>query len=106
MSNTNTAINGAKWTSVSTLINTILSFVQVAIIARFLLPSAFGTVAVSTMVISFLSIFVHFGFANSIIYKQEEDKKSLSTIYYFNLIKICTIFNTKFIFKISFNINK
>lgn len=86
MSNKNKAIQGAKWTTISTVINTILQFGQVAVIARILAPSAFGIVSISTLVISFLSIFAHFGFANSIIYKQESDRKSLSTIYYFNII--------------------
>jgi len=86
MSNKKTAIHGAKWTTVSTGFNALLQFIQVAIIARILGPSAFGIVSISTLVITFLSIFVHFGFANSIIYKQENDKKALSTIYYLNII--------------------
>jgi PST family polysaccharide transporter/lipopolysaccharide exporter len=86
MSNKNTAINGAKWTSISTVIGSFLQFAQMAILARLILPSSFGIVALSSLVINFLSIFVHLGFANSIIYKQEASKKSLSTIYFFNIM--------------------
>jgi lipopolysaccharide exporter len=85
MSNKKKAISGAKWTSLSTAVNAILQFAQVAVIARILSPSSFGVVSVSTLVINFLSIFAHFGFSNSIIYKQESDQKSLSTIYYINI---------------------
>ncbi|MDB5115997.1 MAG: polysaccharide biosynthesis protein [Mucilaginibacter sp.] len=86
MSNKNTAINGAKWTSISTVIGSFLQFAQMAVLARLILPSSFGIVALSSLVINFLSIFVHLGFANSIIYKQEASKKSLSTIYFFNIM--------------------
>src|SRR5689334_22695149 len=86
MSNTRKAINGAKWTTTSTIINTCLQFGQVAILARHLEPTAFGIVSISTLVTNFLSVFAHFGFNNSIIYKQESNPKILSTIYFFNII--------------------
>lgn len=85
MSNKTKAINGAKWTTVSTVVNAVLQFAQVAVLARLLQPSAFGIVSISTLVINFLSIFAHFGFSNSIIYKQETSPKILSTIYYLNI---------------------
>lgn len=86
MSNKKLAISGAKWTTISTAINTILQFGQVAVLARLLEPSSFGIVSISTLVITFLGIFAHFGFSNSIVYKQESDNKVLSTIYYLNLM--------------------
>ncbi len=69
----------------STAISTLFQFGQVAILARLLEPSAFGIVSVSTLLISFFSIFANLGFSNSIIYKQEEDQQVLSTIYLLNL---------------------
>lgn len=85
MSNQKKAINGAKWTTISTIVNTCLQFGQIAILARLLEPTAFGLVSISTLVINFLSIFAHFGFSNSIIYKQESDRSILSTIYFLNI---------------------
>ncbi|MBB5646771.1 MOP flippase family protein [Pedobacter cryoconitis] len=86
MSNKKLAISGAKWTTISTVVNTVLQFVQIAILARLLEPSSFGIVSISTLVITFLGIFAHFGFSNSIVYKQESDNKVLSTIYFLNLM--------------------
>jgi lipopolysaccharide exporter len=80
------AINGAKWTTVSTAVSAVLQFAQVAIVARMLAPASFGIVSISTLIINFLSIFAHFGFANSIIHKQESNRRVLSTIYFFNII--------------------
>ena len=86
MSHKQEAISGGKWMSTSTAISTILQFGQVAILARLLEPSVFGIVSVSTLMIAFFNIFANLGFSNSIIYKQEDDRRVLSTIYLLNLI--------------------
>lgn len=82
MSNQKAAINGAKWTTTSTVITTVLSFAQMAIIARVLEPSIFGLVSICSLVMNFFHIFANLGFTNSIISKQESDKKNLSTIFF------------------------
>ncbi|QJW89949.1 MOP flippase family protein [Spirosoma taeanense] len=85
MSHKQQAISGGKWMSMSTAISTLFQFGQVAVLARLLEPSVFGIVSVSTLLIAFFSIFANLGFSNSIIYKQEEDRQVLSTIYLLNL---------------------
>ncbi len=85
MSHKTQAISGGKWMSMSTAISTLFQFGQVAVLARLLEPSVFGIVSVSTLMIAFFSIFANLGFSNSIIYKQEEDRQVLSTIYLLNL---------------------
>jgi len=82
MSNQKAAINGAKWTTTATVITTVLSFAQLAIIARVLDPSIFGLVSICSLVMNFFHIFANLGFTNSIISKQENDRKILSTIFY------------------------
>jgi PST family polysaccharide transporter/lipopolysaccharide exporter len=85
MSTTQKAINGGKWVTTSTITSTAFQFLQVAIVARLVDPSAFGLVSISTMIITFFSTFSNLGFSNSIISEQEEDPEKLSTIYYVNL---------------------
>lgn len=92
MSNTQKALNGGKWMTTSTIISTIFQFLQVAILARLLEPSAFGIVSVSTMIIAFFSMFTNLGFNNSIIYKQESNKNILSSLYSLNLLLGLLIF--------------
>lgn len=82
MSNQKAAINGAKWTTTATIVTTVLSFAQLAIIARVLDPSIFGLVSICSLVMNFFHIFANLGFTNSIISKQENDRKILSTIFY------------------------
>jgi lipopolysaccharide exporter len=85
MSNQKAAINGAKWTTSATVVTILFSFFQLAIIARVVNKSAFGLIAMSTLTISFFHIFVNLGFTNSIISKQETNRKILSTIFYTSL---------------------
>ncbi|NDU98461.1 MOP flippase family protein [Spirosoma terrae] len=92
MSNTSKAMNGGKWITISTTISTLFQFLQVAILARLLEPSAFGIVSVSTLIITFFQIFSNLGFSNSIIYKQESDQRVLSTLYLLNLVVGVIIF--------------
>jgi len=85
MANKEKAINGGKWVTVSTVISTSFQFLQVAVVARILDPSAFGVVSVSALLINFFGIFGDLGFSNSIIYKQEGDRKVLSSLYILNV---------------------
>ncbi len=92
MSNTKKAIDGGKWITISTVISTAFQFLQVMILARLLDPAVFGVVSVSTLIINFFFIFSNLGFSNSIIYKQENDQKALSTLYFLSLMMGFVIF--------------
>lgn len=86
MSNTRKAMNGGKWITIATIVSTVFQFGQVAVLARLLHPSDFGVVSVSNLVIGFFGVFANLGFSNSIIYKQEGDRRVLSTLYVLNLL--------------------
>ncbi|GAB4018580.1 colanic acid undecaprenyl disphosphate flippase WzxC [Spirosoma migulaei] len=92
MSNTQKAMNGGKWITISTVISTLFQFTQVAILARVLAPADFGIVSISNLIIAFFQVFANLGFSNSIIYKQESDRNVLSTLYYLNLLIGLVIF--------------
>lgn len=86
MSNKRKAIDGGKWITISTVISTLLQFVQISILAKMLEPAAFGLVSISTLIINFFFTISNVGFSNSIIYKQEDDKKTLSTLYFLSIL--------------------
>lgn len=86
MSNKQKAMNGGKWITISTVISTVFQFVQVAVLARLLAPADFGVVGVSNLIIGFFGVFANLGFSNSIIYKQENDRTVLSTLYWLNML--------------------
>ena len=80
------AINGIKWTTFSTIIVAILQLLQLAILARFLEPSAFGLMALVMVVIGFSQAFLDMGISNAIIHKQKITHEQLSTLYWVNVL--------------------
>ncbi|HTH83263.1 MAG TPA: MOP flippase family protein [Mucilaginibacter sp.] len=80
------AINSGKWVTISTAAQTIIQFVQMAVLARILDSTAFGVVSMSLIFINFFGIFSDLGFTNSIIHKQESDQKILSSVYYTSIL--------------------
>lgn len=86
------AITGIKWTTISTVIVTLLQLVQLAILARFLDPSAFGLMALVMVAIGFSQVFLDMGISNAIIYKQEITHKQLSTLYWVNVLAGISLF--------------
>lgn len=86
------AISGVKWTTFSTVITTILQLLQLAILARFLEPSAFGLMALVMVVIGFSQAFLDMGISNAIIHKQQISKEQLSTLYWINVFAGLVLF--------------
>lgn len=80
------AISGVKWTTLSTIVTTLLQLLQLAILARFLDPSAFGLMALVMVVIGFSQAFLDMGISNAIIHKQHITHEQLSTLYWVNVL--------------------
>lgn len=85
MSLKNKSISGFKWTTFSAAMVSILQLLQLSILARFLDPSAFGLMALVTVVVGFSQTFLDAGISNAIIYKQEISRDQLSTLYWINI---------------------
>ena len=81
-----------KWTTLSTAITTILQLLQLAILARFLDPSAFGLMALVMVAIGFSQAFLDMGISNAIIHKQVISKDQLSTLYWVNVLAGFSLF--------------
>ncbi|MEK4201681.1 MOP flippase family protein [Cytobacillus sp. FSL K6-0265] len=86
------ALSGAKWTTTSTGINMILQFIQLALIARILGPSALGLMGMVMIVIGFSQAFADMGISNAIIHRQSITKKQLSSLYWLNIFAGLVIF--------------
>jgi lipopolysaccharide exporter len=79
------AIKGVKWTTVSTVANTLIQLVKIAVLARFLSPADFGLMAIMTVVIGFSQSFMDMGISNAIIQRQNITHTQLSSLYWLNL---------------------
>lgn len=62
-----------------------VSTVVSIILARLLEPEAYGTIALVTVITTFLQVFVDSGMATSLVQKKNADDVDFSTVFYFNL---------------------
>ncbi|MFC1586150.1 MOP flippase family protein [Fibrobacterota bacterium] len=79
-------ISGFKWNGISTGSSTILHFITLAVIARYLSPSEFGIMGMLLVIISFAQIFIDTGMSAAIIHKHEVPKAHLSSLFWINIL--------------------
>ncbi len=79
------AISGVKWTTFSSIINAILSFIQFIALSRILNPSDFGLMALVMVVIGFSQMFIDMGISNAIIYTHDVSTNQLNSLYWLNI---------------------
>lgn len=82
----NVAIKGVAWSSLSTVVRSIVSLLQVSILTRYLEKSDFGIVAIATLFIGFIQIFMDLGLSIGIIHKQDISQKQYSSLFWFNVL--------------------
>jgi O-antigen/teichoic acid export membrane protein len=92
------AINGVKWTTLSSAVNALLQLLQLMILARFLSVHDFGLMAILMVVIGFSQIFVDFGLSKAIVYKKDISAVQLSTLYWLNILFGLVIFSMILLF--------
>jgi len=62
-----------------------VEFIVSLVLARLLAPEAYGTIALVTVFIAIVQVFVDSGLANALIQKKDADDIDFSTVFYFNL---------------------
>ncbi len=73
------------WTFSQQFGTQLITFAVSVILARLLLPSDFGTIAMFTVVMSIASSLVDGGMSSSLIRSADVDDRDLSTVFWFNL---------------------
>ena len=66
----------------------IVTFVVSIVLARLLAPEVYGSVALVTVIITILQVFVDSGLGVALIQKKNADDLDFSTVFYFNIV-IC-----------------
>ncbi len=74
-----------------------VAFVLQIVLARLLEPDTFGIIALVTVFITILNVFVDSGFANALIQKKEPDDIDFSTVFYFNIVLCISLYFLVFI---------
>ena len=80
------AFSAIRWTTFAMIANTGLQFAQMAILARLLVPSDFGLMAMVMAVMAFVHVFTDLGVSNAIIHHQEISEEELSSLYWLNFL--------------------
>lgn len=85
-------VSGLVWRFAERCGSQGVSFIVSIILARLLEPEVYGTVALVTVLITVLQVFVDSGLGNSLIQKKEADELDFSTVFYFNVIWCLVIY--------------
>lgn len=75
----------------------IVQFIVSIVLARILVPEIYGTVALVTVFITILQVFIDSGFGNALIQKKNADDLDFSTVFYFNIV-VCGVLYTAIFF--------
>lgn len=68
----------------------LVTFIVSIVLARILTPSDYGTIALVTVFITILQVFIDSGLSTALIQKKDADDLDFSSVFYFNFV-ICII---------------
>ena len=74
-----------------------VAFVVEIVLARLLVPEAFGIVALVTVFINILQVFVDSGMGNALIQKKNADDLDFSSVFYFNMAMCLALYGLMFV---------
>jgi len=80
------ALSGAKWISGATAITASLQFIQIALLARLLIPEDFGLMALTMIVIGFAQAYADMGVSSAIVHRQDATGQQLSSLFWLNVL--------------------
>jgi len=78
-------VRNIGWTATSKLAQMLMSILISAILARLLVPSDFGLIAMVLVFSNFVAIFAGFGLTSAIVQKQEISDETLSSTFWINV---------------------
>ncbi|WP_404427720.1 oligosaccharide flippase family protein [Ureibacillus chungkukjangi] len=80
------AISGIKWTTITSLFNSIIAPFYQIFLALLLSPKEFAYIAVISILIGFSALICEIGLGEALIQKEKVSNQELSTLIYFNSI--------------------
>ncbi|MGB3404112.1 MAG: lipopolysaccharide biosynthesis protein [Microcoleaceae cyanobacterium] len=80
------AAKGIVWSAIQKLGNQAVSLVVFFCLARLLAPEAFGLIALASVFLAFVQIFLNQGFAEAIVQREELEPEHLDTAFWVSLV--------------------
>ena len=105
VNSSNKVANSVIWSGIERLSVQGIQFVLTIILARLVLPSDYGLIALLTVFLVMAQVFVDSGFTMALIQKQNPTEKDFSTAFYLDTINVFP-FNVNFtisVFSKNFN---
>lgn len=90
------AIKGVMWSAVERFSVQGIQFVLSIVIARLVLPSEYGLIAMLGIFLAIAQTFVDSGFSNALIQKKDRTEVDYSTVFYFNIIIALVVYGVLF----------
>lgn len=75
-----------------------VSFLVSIILARLLLPSDYGVIALITIFIDIANVFVSSGFGSALVQKKDADETDFSSVFYFSIAMSWVLYGMVFLF--------
>lgn len=82
-------VKGVIWSSIDRFTTKGISFVFSMLIARMLLPSDYGVIAMLGIFMAISSCFIDSGFGTALIRKKDRTETDFCTVFYFNIVVSC-----------------
>lgn len=73
-----------------------VTFVVSIILARMIDPNAYGLIAIVTVIISFVQVFVDGGLGSALVQKKDSDNLDFSSVFFFNIFFSCILYTLIF----------
>lgn len=80
------AVKGVMWSAVERFSVQGIQFILTIVIARLVLPSDYGLIAMLSIFLAIAQVFVDSGFSNALIQKKDRTETDFSTVFYFNIL--------------------
>ncbi|MBQ6383733.1 MAG: lipopolysaccharide biosynthesis protein [Clostridia bacterium] len=85
-------VNNFFWRFAERVGAQLVTFLVSVILARLLEPEVYGNIALITVFITILNVFIDSGMANALIQKKNADNIDFSTVFYFNMTVCCILY--------------
>ena len=79
-------LKGVSWSAVERFSVQIVQFVISVVLARLLMPEAYGVVALALVILNVLQTVNEMGFGTALIHKQDRDELDFSSVFILNMV--------------------
>lgn len=80
------AVNGIMWTTIRTIITSLIGPFLLLVKARFLTPEEFGVMAIVNIFLSIINIIENFGLSTAVIQRDQITKNERSSLFFFQVL--------------------